>query len=97
MSKRVFVTKYALTEGISEVTLIDGDTYPTISVVAWELGSNGRLCVNKKDVHDTLEAAYTRVRTMIASKKKSHDKALKKLNQLLADCDGKALTLRVCG
>lgn len=87
MSKRVFVTKYALTDGIAEVTLVDDTTYPTMAKVTWDGGPNGTLMINKKDVHDTIDQAYDRIRTLIAAKRKSHEKAIKTLDGLTAQLD----------
>jgi hypothetical protein len=86
MKVDIFVTKYALTDGIrAHKGVVNTDLARMASAtVDWEDAPNGWANFYGKDYHTTLEAAQARVVEMIEAKRKSHHKALKKLDALQA-------------
>lgn len=73
VQKRVFVTKYALTEGVFEMNAeIRGDKY-AIACGIW---------IAREDWHETKDSAMRRVQQLIAAKRKSMAKTEAKLAQI---------------
>ena len=80
----VWVTKYALTDGIRLVEVVhfgDSDRY---AYVKWP-GAWGTVQVRPNDWYDTLDAAQDRACEMARAKLKSLDKQRKKLEAIAKD------------
>ena len=82
----IYVTKYALTEGILRIkarltTIVGSDTMKTVGT------PYGGLYITRKDWHETREEAEKRVRKMLKSAYASLEKKQRKLDALTASLD----------
>lgn len=77
----VYITKYALTQGIWEMCEIKMEHVKDdkVMVVSSSGSTNGRMVFHGKDWHFTLEAAQARVKDMITAKLDSLRKEKSKL------------------
>lgn len=88
MSERrtVFVTKYALTDGIIECETLESDhNGEKYQFVKWLGGCNGRKLFTKHEWRPTLFEAQERAREMAKSRLKSLEKQRKRLEAIVRD------------
>lgn len=75
---KVWITKYALTKGIIEAE--DAEVYSDAEIKVTSFGHYAYFC--RDEWHLSLESAQSKVRKMIAAKRKSYAKKLAKLDKL---------------
>ncbi|XXX79243.1 hypothetical protein WMF30_10755 [Sorangium sp. So ce134] len=80
--KMVYVTRYALTDGIRRCEVRSED--PRWFYVAWPGAPSYGVMVYRIDAHETLEAAQARAKEMAQKKLKSLAKQAAKLEKLAA-------------
>ena len=82
---KIYVTKFALTGGITEYEAEISSTYPSMTIVR-EDGEYGLpVFFHGKDWHTTKEAAIIRAEEMRVAKLKSLEKAIKKFSLMSFD------------
>ncbi|WP_437310077.1 hypothetical protein [Sorangium sp. So ce388] len=79
----VYVTRYALTDGIRRCAVRSTYTSGRLCVV-WPGASSYGIDVDKEDAHDTLDAAQARAKEMARKKLKSLAKQAAKLEKIAA-------------
>lgn len=91
MTDRVWVMKYALTEGARECDVISEDS--SSYTVDWSGGFNGEATFLKSDVVATFGAAGDRFQAMRDAKIKAHERAIERLVRMpfkvASDVNGK--------
>lgn len=88
-ARKVYVTKYALTDGIRECVVDEESTASCMTPgwlrVVWPGAPNGMASFSRDNWHETLEGAHLRVSAMVAAKLKSLDRQRSKLEKLASD------------
>lgn len=80
MTKLVYVTRYALTDGIRRCDVVSDDA--RYVYVAWPGAPSYGLLVHRVDAYDTLDAAQARAKQMAQKKLKSLAKQAAKLEAI---------------
>lgn len=79
---KVFITKYALTNGIHEIDDAKHCTNISVNMIAHKNSAGHTQCFHKPDWHETLHEAFTRAEAMRVSRLVSLRKSVAKLEKL---------------